>query len=102
MAAVFKAETLYLRGWAASYYSEVSWDAAAERTMREERMPLVVVRQALLVGRVVVSEKTDACGAHWEVVGTTCDGDRLRLTLVVHCNEYRVRICGVRALRSSK
>lgn len=100
--AAYKAETTYLRGWATSYYSEVSWDDAAEQTMRAERVHLVLVRQVLIAGRVVVSEKNEACGADWEVVGSTCDGDRLRLALTVHCNEYRVRIRRVSVIRSGK
>jgi hypothetical protein len=102
MAAAFKIETTYLRGWASSYFSEVSWDAEAEQTMRAERIPLVVVRQVFLVGRVVTSEKNDACGAEWEVVGMSCDGDRLRLSLTVHCDEYRVRIRRIKVLRSDR
>lgn len=99
MAAAFKIETQFLRGWAATYYAEVSWDTEAEETMREARMPLVVVRQVLLSGRVVFSEKSDADGADWEVIGSTCDGDRLRLALIVHCDQYRVRIRRVMVLR---
>jgi hypothetical protein len=101
MAAAFKIETTYLRGWATSYFNEVSWDAEAERTMREG-IPLVLVRQVFLFGRVVQSERNDACGAEWEVVGTTCDGDKLRLSLLVHCDEYRVRIRRITVLRSDK
>lgn len=102
MAAVFKVETTYLRGWAASYYSELSWDAAAEMTMREEGLSLILVRQALLVGSVVWSEKKEACGADWEVVGSTCDGERLRIAMTVHCDQYRVRIRRIRVIRSGK
>jgi hypothetical protein len=102
MAAAFKAETTYLRSWASSYFSEVSWDAEAEDTMRTEGIPFVLVRQVFLAGRVVTSEKDDAYGAEWEVVGTTCDGERLRLALTVYCNEYRVRIRRIRVLRSDR
>jgi hypothetical protein len=74
-----KAETRFLRGFAKTYFAEVSFTVEAEAQMREQRVTLASVQQVLRGGEVTDSEKEEADGARWIVEGQTCDEDLLRL-----------------------
>lgn len=94
-------ETEYLRSFASYYISEVGFDPTAEQQMRERKINLAEVLQALRTGWVVYSEKEDACGALWIVEGTTCDDDRLAIILEVFVDRYHMCIKSIsRAVRS--
>jgi hypothetical protein len=92
MAVALKTETTFLRGCAKAYASEIGFRPEAEQEMREHGIDWPAVHQVLRNDRVVWGEKEDAFGATWTVEGMTCDGDRLRLTVQVFCETYRVLV----------
>ena len=102
MAAALRIETGFLRGFARFYGSEIGYPPGAERALLRRGVSLVAALHVLEKCRVVVSEKDDACGAFWVAEGPTCDDERLRLSLRVYCDQYRVCILDVVVLGSRR
>jgi ATP-dependent 26S proteasome regulatory subunit len=96
MAAVLlKIETKYIRSFSKSYLNEISITSEAQEQMRDQRITLVEVNQALKSGRVVYSEKENADGCVWVVEGVTCDDEYISLTLEVFCDRYHMSIISI-------
>jgi hypothetical protein len=53
-------------------------------------------------GRVVYSDKVDASGTIWVVVGTDCDGMAMRAVLDVHTQEMRVSVTKLERLSGDR
>jgi hypothetical protein len=95
MAAAFKVETVFVRSCAKTYASEIGFDPPAEDGMASLGLGWPEIHQSLRGGRVVWSDKEEAEGVTSIVVGRTCDGDRLRLTVWWDCGCYRMLVMSV-------
>lgn len=91
-------ETQYLREFARSYLSEVAFRPRAEMQMRSQGVTLTGVHHVMRTGDVAKTEKEDAEGTVWTVVGETCDDDRLRIQLEVFYDRYQMVIVDVRKI----
>jgi hypothetical protein len=79
--------TEYLREFAKHYLKYLAFDDEAERQMREEKISLVDVHNALKTGVVVDGDKESAEGATWVIVGETCEEEELTITLEVYVHQ---------------
>lgn len=99
-AARLKAETKWLRGFAQSYVAETGFSVQAEAYMRENGLTIGDVHYVMRHGVVTRSEKEDACGVYWEAIGETVEDARLRLSLEVHCDHYRMNVLRIEIVES--
>ena len=81
MASAYRIETEFVRVCAENYFGEIGFTPTAEAELIEARLSWVDIYQVLRGGRVVWSDKEEAEGAKSILVGTTCDGDKVRLTI---------------------
>jgi hypothetical protein len=96
MATAYHMETAFMRGLAKDgLASEIGFSPAAESQMSGLVIIWPDVYQVLRQGRVIWSDKEDADGAKSIMVGTCCDGERLRLTLVWSFAPARVLVASV-------
>lgn len=95
MAAAFKAETVFVRSCAKAYASEIGFSPDAEADMIRLDLIWPEAHQALRGGNVVWSDKQDAEGVTSIVVGRTCDGDQLRLTVCWDCCCYSMLVMSI-------
>jgi len=93
--ATFRHETNFVRACARDYWTEVGLTPTAEAEMAELSVYWPGVHQALCNCRVVWSDKEDAEDARSVVIGTDCDGERLRLTLLWSASTYRILVVSV-------
>lgn len=98
MSAAFKSETAFLRGCAKTYETEVGFSPQAEADMAADGITWPDVYQVLRSGRVVWSDKEEACGARSIMVGRTCEGEKLSLTVEWDYPSQRVRVTRVERL----
>ena len=82
MAAAFQYETVFVRSCAKTYASEIGFSPRAEEVMIPLKLSWPEIHQALRNGRVVWSDKEDADVGKSTMIGKTCDGDTLRLTII--------------------
>ena len=92
MASGYGLETAFVRGCAKTYASEIGFSPEAEVHLDLLRLGWSDALQVLRIGRVVWSDKTEADGAVCISIGTTCDGERLRLTVRWDANCYRMLV----------
>jgi hypothetical protein len=97
-AQAFRVETAYVRGCARTYVSEIGFSPRAETQMSAARIDWPSVHQALRGGRVVWSDKEDAADTMSIVVGTDCDGNRLRVTISWSGARYSLLVLSVERL----
>ena len=95
---VFRFETAFVRGCAKTYASEIGFSPLAEAQMATLGVFWPAILQALRGGRVVWSDKEEADVAKSIVVGTDCDGGRLRLTLEWSSSAYKLLVVSVERL----
>ena len=91
----FRAETTFVRGCAKTYASQIGFSPKAEGELSGLGLFWPSVHQALRGGRVVWSDKEDANETKSIVVGTDCDGDRLRLTIRWSYPEYTLLVVSI-------
>src|SRR5215217_7339394 len=85
-------ETAFLREFARSYVSDISFTREALADIRTCGVGLADVLHVLRKGRVTTGEKESADGARWLVEGITCHGERMTVSLHVWCDRYCVRV----------
>jgi hypothetical protein len=103
MAATEAFETEFLREFAQTYVSEISysgvtWEGIGLIQDQGYLVGLADVLYVLKTGTVTTSEKRDSDGAFWEVEGTTCHDDNLVIRTQVWCDCYKVRVLDVAIL----
>ncbi len=103
MTAIRAFETEFLREFAVTYVSRISFDGGEIEDLQKLRDAGLIVGlpEILYVfknGSVVSSEKEDADGCFWLVEGETCHGDNLAVAINVWCDHYRVRVLRVSLL----
>jgi hypothetical protein len=98
-AAKFSTETIFLRNFARTYVREIAFSPQAERELGAlPGIGLADVLYVLRKGRVIMSEKEEADGAHWSVSGKTCEEKNLLLSLQVWCDRYRICVLRIRMM----
>lgn len=103
MAATEAFETEFLREFASTYVSEISYAGETWRDLDEIQdhgylVGLADVLHVLKTGSVTTSEKRDSDGAFWQVQGATCHDDNLVIRTQVWCDCYKVRVLNVAIL----
>ena len=88
-------ESVFLREFARSYVSDISFDAEAEAAMVSANIGLADVLYVMKRGRVTSNEKEDAHGAVWVIKGMTCDELGITIVLRVWCDRYCIRVLRV-------
>ena len=82
MVAVYRLETAIMHSMAKeSLAGGIGFSPSAEAQMHLLSIFWSAIYQVLRSGRVIWSDKDEADGAKSIMVGTCCDGERLRLTL---------------------
>ena len=82
MAAAFQSETVFVRSCAKTYASEIGFSPRAEEVIVSLKLSWPEIHQALRNGRVIWNDKEDTDGGKSTMIGKTCDGDTLRLTII--------------------
>jgi hypothetical protein len=95
MAARVSFQTVFLREFARTYVSQISFTTEALEDLKRCRFGLADVLYVLKKGRVTMSDKEDAEGANWAVQGNTSHGDSMSVSLHVWCDHYQVRVLRV-------
>lgn len=98
MAVAFEHETEFLRECAKRYSGEIGFSPTAERDFQSLGIVWSDIHQVLSACRVVWSDKEDAADTKSIVVGKTCDGERLRLTVIWGYPDYRLLVISVERL----
>ena len=78
----FAFETEWLREYARTYEPSDAGFTFRPQQLREQRISLVQIRDAMRSGTVLDAEKLDEPGAIWTVFGEDCDG--VGFDLIVH------------------
>ena len=78
----YRLETGFVRRCAEDLCGEIGFSPTAETELIATKLTWVDAFQALRGGRVVWSDKEEADSARSIVVGSTCDGEQIRLTIV--------------------
>ena len=93
--ATFRIETAFMRSCAKRISGEIGFSPQAETQMQSLLVSWADAYQVLRNGRVVWSDKEEADGAKSIMVGSCCDGERLRLTLLWSYAPARVLVASV-------
>jgi hypothetical protein len=96
--AAYHLETAFVRGCAKTYAGEVGFSPEAEDQLLALMIGWPTVHQCLRNGNVIWSDKEDEGDAKSIVVGTGCDGERLRLTLRWSGTRYSLLVVSVERL----
>ncbi|WP_390911314.1 hypothetical protein [Pseudosulfitobacter sp. SM2401] len=103
MAATEAFETEFLREFANTYVSEITYSGGtwSDIDLIQDQGYLVGLADVLYVlktGSVTNSDKRDSDGAFWEVEGTTCHDANLVIRTQVWCDCYKIRVLNVAIL----
>jgi len=96
---VLKFETEWLCSYASAYDPNEEGFAFSERQLRQGRISLVELRNALRRCVVVYAEKLDIPGAMWIAEGPGDEQEQLRITLTVVSETMDVRLRAVERFR---
>lgn len=100
-AAKLSTETVFLREFARTYISAISFTPEAMLDLESlVGIGLGDVMHVLRNGRVIISEKEDADGAKWLASGRTCEDREMYLMLKVWTDRYFIRVLKVRIRES--
>ena len=90
--------TEYVRCFLALVGKGISWPDKVLTSLREEGVHPLDVTYVITHGDVVETEKENADGANFVIIGETCDDIRLRVEIWLDPNELDYRILSVSCL----